>query len=859
MDNNKLLKELFDSFNKPVNIDKDGINIIIFNPVFINFIRGITKDPTLDANIIFDARTTKYYNNPFKNEFDKLIQRSFDTTQANATNPHNLFIKFIDNLKEIYNQLSSSLDRIVEFYYTYVKNNEIRLALLNISKTNFNKGLADELKSQSGYFNRIAKRVSLASKAVLTTETSKEEKSKEMRLELLKELKVKTDKDLFEIENIITYIKNRFEPKKNESIIKQYTYLDFMNYLDEMNNQIKAEYNRLIKEYNRNASNDEKIELEPEAIDKTKLKAIYTEAVENLNKYANLQTPNENEQIEIKFALASYKNLFDSMNGRWIKDKEENEQNQPLKGLIDRGLKAYEKLLLKTSPEEITITDKYEEIYNFYDGLRVAAEKYKKGEKLTQGEYDMITNFNTRIIDFQNDNRYKREEEYKDVLVKIKNLHKELFSSEIINNLKKNKDDLVRDPSKVYFSDYVPIFKMSLSLLVYLSIVMVLFILLLSIVAFFKLIYDIIINIISLFVNNDNSTRSLSIDYLSKTITRCTKSDYTDDRFYILTEQKQNLTIFNIGVYIVYLLLLYIFIYFILIIYSNVMDRTFIGEISDIDPTSLFLFLLAVIISYSVIHLVIYKYIFKTYVYIPYKELDAKEKTIDEKIASYILIYSNSDNSGESNNDILVDDEFFTILYDASRIDEMNDIFMQGVINENKDNCLEQKIIIYNIYNYLREYMVFDVDTKDKFKEYCTTDVNNKPKYTDSEIKMTFVSMMNNDEIKMIRKYNEDLPYYNQIPDDKIEYFNKLNTNINEKIKQINLLILTNTNTMIPFFLTIIYIIFIVILNIIIFYIISVIVLAKDPQITGFNEYIFKLLYYIKTHIYDRVIEKFFI
>ncbi len=287
------------------------------------------------------------------------------------------------------------------------------------------------------------------------------------------------------------------------------------------------------------------------------------------------------------------------------------------------------------------------------------------------------------------------------------------------------------------------------------------------------------------------------------------------------------------------------------------MDKTFVAEINEIDPTNLFLFLLAVIISYSVIHLVIYKYIFKTYVYIPYKELDEKERAIDEKIASYILIYSNAEGAGENNEDILVDDEFFTILYDASRIDEMNEIFMQGVMTENKDNCLEQKIIIYNIYNYLREYMVFDVDTKEKFKEYCTTNVDNKPKFTDSEIKMTFVSMMNNDEIKMIRKYNEDLPYYSQIPDDKIEYFNKLNTNINEKIKQINLLILTNTNTMIPFFLTILYIVFIVILNIIIFYIISVIVLSKDPQETGFNEYIFKLLYYIKTQIYDRVIKYF--
>lgn len=812
MDNNKLLKELFDSFKKPSNIDKDGINVIIFNPEFIKFIRGFTKDPTLDSNIIFDPKTTVYYNNPFKNEFDKLIQRSFDTTQANANNPHNLFIKFIDNLKAIYNQLSSSLDRIVELY-----NNDIRLALSKISTTD----------------------------------------NKANRLEKLKELKLETEKELLEIENIITAIKNQLESKKDEPIIKTYTYSDFMNYLNVMNNQIKAEYNRIIQEYNKNLPKDEKIEMEDEEVDIKKLKAIYKEAVANLSKYTGLKAPNENEQIEIKFALASYKNLFDSIKGRYLKDRDEYKSDTNFKGLINRGLDAYEKLLLQTSPEETTVTDKYEEIYNFYDGLKIAAEKYKKKERLNQVEYDMITNFNERIIDFENDNRYKREKDYQEVVKKIKGLHKELFSVDVIKNLKEKKDELVKDPSKVYFSDYVPIFKLSLTMLVYLSIVMVLFILLLSIVALFKLIYDIIINIFSLFVNNDNSTRSLSLDYLSKTITRCTKSDFSDDRFYILTEQKQNLTIFNIGVYIVYLLLLYIFIYFILIIYSNVMDKTFVAEINEIDPSNLFLFLLAVIISYSVIHLVIYKYIFKTYVYIPYKELDQKERAIDEKIASYILIYSNAEGSNESNEDILVDDEFFTILYDASRIDEMNEIFMQGVMTENKDNCLEQKIIIYNIYNYLREYMVFDVDTKDKFKEYCTTNVDNKPKFTDSEIKMTFVSMMNNDEIKMIRKYNEDLPYYSQIPDDKIEYFNKLNTNINEKIKQINLLILTNTNTMIPFFLTILYIVFIVILNIIIFYIISVIVLSKDPQETGFNEYIFKLLYYIKTQIYDRVIKYF--
>lgn len=415
MDNNKLLKELFGSFKK-TKINSDEINVIIFNPEFIKFIRTFTKDLTLDSDIIFDLTTAKYYGNPFKNEFDKLIQRSFDSTPANANNPYNLFIKFIDNLKVIYNQLSSSLDRIVELYYNYVKNNDIRLALSKISKTN----KAKDVESQQGFLSRIP------------TETTK----KEIRLELLKDLKLETEKELLEIENIIKSIKNQFESKKNEAIIKDYTYLDFMNYLDVMNNQIKAEYNRIIQEYNKNAPKDEKIEMEAEAIDKKKLRAIYTEASTNLNKYTSIQSPDENQQIEIKFALASYKNLFDSVKGRYLKDREEYDTDPDFKGLIDKGLKAYEKLLLQTSPEETTVTDKYEEIYNFYDGLKVAAEKYKKQERLNQGEYDMITNFDKRIIDFDTDTRYNKEKEYKDVLNKIKGLHKELFPVEVIKTLK---------------------------------------------------------------------------------------------------------------------------------------------------------------------------------------------------------------------------------------------------------------------------------------------------------------------------------------------------------------------------------------------------------------------------------------
>ena len=164
--------------------------------------------------------------------------------------------------------------------------------------------------------------------------------------------------------------------------------------------------------------------------------------------------------------------------------------------------------------------------------------------------------------------------------------------------------------------------------------------------------------------------------------------------------------------------------------------------------------------------------------------------------------------------------------------------------------------MIYNIYSYLREYMPFSKEMQDKFKDYCTTTAENKKTFTSTNIPMTFVSLLNNSEIKMMRKYNEDLNYYNQIPDANIEYFNKLNTSITNKVKEINLLILTNTNTMIPFITTIAYICMIVILNFIILYlIIFIITIRKEETVELFNPYIYMMLHKIKIYIYDPIIK----
>jgi hypothetical protein len=258
------------------------------------------------------------------------------------------------------------------------------------------------------------------------------------------------------------------------------------------------------------------------------------------------------------------------------------------------------------------------------------------------------------------------------------------------------------------------------------------------------------------------------------------------------------------------------------------MDKTFVGDLTNIDKNNLFLGILVVIIIYSVIHLMIYKLIFKKYVYIPYKELDKRETEIDTKIAEYILIRNQE---GE----ILVDNNFFKILYDPSRIDELNEIFEKGIETEDNEKCLQQKIIIYNIYNYFREYIVFDSKMQETFKDYCTSEANNKPvetidSSTKEKIKTTFLSLLDNDQIKIIKKYNEELPYYNNISDDKLEFFNELNESISNKLDSINKLIIVNTNTSLPLFITIFYIIFIIFLNFFVIYIIIVMVLTKKDS-----------------------------
>ena len=99
---------------------------------------------------------------------------------------------------------------------------------------------------------------------------------------------------------------------------------------------------------------------------------------------------------------------------------------------------------------------------------------------------------------------------------------------------------------------------------------------------------------------------------------------------------------------------------------------------------------------------------------------------------------------------------------------------------------------------------------KDKFDEMMKGDT----------CKTSFVSVMDLNERRLIKSYHQELPFYNQIPSEKSEYFKIIDTNIGDLLTSANKSIITYAGTFYPFLFTCIYILIICIYNIITTYII---------------------------------------
>lgn len=792
------LFELFDNYIK----NKEDKEKFIYNFVSKSFenkdnINNLFKEPqeTFPSNFDFSSLTN----------LDELFKYKYDDENKNGDNKYK-FGFLIYKINKIIN--NSFINEFIELSDISLKNynNEITK---NINKTN-----EEILKKTIEIYNKDKKikkekLTIIENNQILSSNIEEFKNEIENFIKNINKLINSYDKEFDNKLNNIKDTNNLIKEIDNftEQSFKYYLNIYINNFIKEFKKTLKIQINsnKLIKELLEFFKKTDDIKYPP-------LKII----IEDLErKYNNFKI--EIDKITDINDLLEYEELFNTNNGDWINDSKKDQKIKEYK-------KKYDDTLLKLKPENLEINKDFEELYLYSEKIKEIKAKLENKEKLQKKEFSFISEFDSYIKKIEKNNKYKSNPEFREQVELLKKAIDEIKIDDVkikdkVSEENKDKriiDDVISKEEKekniknVYLEDHIQFFKIALKFFTYGAIFLTFIVLFISILGILILIYDMIYNSIKLLVNSANSTNNLSLDYNSKSIIKCGKNNYSNDRFYILTEQKQSLSVFNIGAYTIYLLIIYFVVYFSLLFYSNIMKFTFIGSLYDIDKNFIYLFMIGILIVYSLIHLLIFKYLYKPYVYVPFKTIDNEEKNIDKLIFDLIIV------KNDEGKNIRFDD-FFDLLYDASKIEELSDYFLKEIKNEDIEKCLTQKIIIYNLYEYLRQYIIFDDEFKYNFKQYCSTNENDKPKYDNGD-EITFISMLKKDEIKIISNYHEELNFVNKLEDTDIEFYNKLNTYISNKIKDINKKIITHTKTTLPFFITIIYMIFIFLLNFVIVY-----------------------------------------
>ena len=463
--------------------------------------------------------------------------------------------------------------------------------------------------------------------------------------------------------------------------------------------------------------------------------------------------------------------------------------------------------------------------------LTSALDKLNNNEPINVKELRDFNNLEDSI------NQIENEDERKKALAYIYQVKEKL------NKQNKNfKDEDIIDTTKIIlnFTKVAKIFRQVILGLTMICIILYIVVLLISIYNFFNLIYRIIYNIIKLYFNNI-ITNYDTLSYSTQGIINCTKDNYTDDIFNVLNEQLTSLSIFNTTIYIIYVLLAYIIIYILHFVYASMLPKTHYlhGDVKDIDPRFTLLTVIAIIFMCSFIHLLIYKFLFKSICVSKFKYLAASESNIDNLIKRQL-----SNNKKLELEDF---DKFYRLLQDISNRNEVDTFFNNMVLdlNDTGDSNLGKYLLIYNIYVYFEEYIYLDDNNRDSIKLYFIEIIEGK----NIRLTKTFISFLDTNERRLIKQYHEELPFYNQIPNEKLENYKKINENIGDILKNINKSIIKYSGTFYPFLFTSIYIILICIYNLICVYVIfSFIADTKEENI--FFDAIYtladKILYYYK-------------
>jgi hypothetical protein len=216
----------------------------------------------------------------------------------------------------------------------------------------------------------------------------------------------------------------------------------------------------------------------------------------------------------------------------------------------------------------------------------------------------------------------------------------------------------------------------------------------------------------------------------------------------------------------------------------------------------------------SFVHLLIYKFIFRKLSFNKFKDINNYEVNIDNLILTNI----NPINTG-------YDNDFFDLLTDSTKRAEIDNMFVTMVENVDQPSTnLSKYLLMYDLYMYFDEYVYMNDVVKDDLRKYfkLVVDENSPNK--------TFISFLDANERKLIKLYHEELPFYKQIPTDKLESFQKSNEKVSQVIGTVNKSIIKYTGTFYPFLICCIYIIGIFLFNAFFTYIIMDFILTTEDD-----------------------------
>jgi hypothetical protein len=481
------------------------------------------------------------------------------------------------------------------------------------------------------------------------------------------------------------------------------------------------------------------------------------------------------------------------------------------------------------------------EITNNLHFINRILKKTEKGYKITQDEqekYDRTLDELKNIDD--NDPDKDEVNKYLNLIKKTHIIGFDIKNSSISGNY-----------TIIEFARYAHLFRFCLIVIITICIFIYIIIVIISIINVIYLIIKIINSIISLFYNTI-ITNDQTLSYSAKQIIKSSKNNYKYDIFNIIAEQQTALTIFNTIIYIIYILMAYVILYLLCVIYVQMMryTHTLNGSISDIDPKYQILSIIFIFFLFSIIHLLIYKFLFKKIAISNFKTITNFEDNIDKQIIS--IIDKSNNNNDECN-------KFFNLLTDTSKRNEIDTLFSIKVKNIKKDvdNNIRKYLMMYNIYMYFENYLYMNDIMKEKIKRYFGISSNNEEIEPITETPdITFIGLLDSNERKLLKAYHEDLPFHSLISKDYLEDYQDINEQIGTTIATINKNIIKYQGTFFPFLITCIYILIICFYNVYTLYIIFKFINNTE------NDNIFMPFIYTLSHryitLYDRIYSLFF-